>query len=175
MVQTIGLAVIATLATLLAAELVFRAVGYDFSRAHAAQAANPIYYRLPTEPVGPVFFRRPGPDIWVGNVLSEGFRVQIGDEGDPYSAEPVVEVRYDRDGFRNPDDLVDWRPTDLPAYVQEVATRLGRRFIDLTQPFAAEAARGRLLYNGLWDSHLNSAGSRLAGKTIAEALVARGP
>lgn len=380
-IQTAGLAAAATLATVLAFEVGFRLVGHDFSGKLAAWEAHPIYYRLPREPVGPVFFHRSGPATWVGNVLSQGFRARWGDAGDPYPDEPAITAHYDRDGFRNPDDLeewevvvvgdsfselgyladedlfssqlarrlgvrvrnlgvsytgplaqrfyleeygaspalehailvffegndlvdlaaeraalqrrrqsgtrperviapqtsllrhlrerllsepslpsapdwdgflerhqawfrseggeipvtlnfrppghddmperqafedalaafagtaerlgaaawlvympckrraldghlrfakstvpelVRWRPTDLPDYARRVAVGLGLHFIDLTPAFGAEAARGRLLYNGLWDTHLNRAGSHLTGKLIADAVLARG-
>jgi len=147
--QASGLALVATATTLLAAEALFRALDWDFSGERAAQSAHPIFYRLPSEPLGPVFFRRPGPDTWVGNVLSQGFRAQWGDRAaDPFPNEPVVRVDYDRDGFRNPDDLAAWEIavmgdsfTELgqlaweDLFTTELARRLGLRVKNLGASF----------------------------------------
>ena len=109
--RTASLAVAAVAATLAAAELGFRAIGYDFSGARAAHEAYPIYYRRPTVAVGSVFFRRPGPAVWRGNVLARGFDAELGSQDEtpnPYRDGPEITVRYDADGFRNPETLEDW-------------------------------------------------------------------
>ncbi len=88
-------------------ELVFRAIGYDFSRARETQRQLPVFFRQPRQPVGDVVFRRAGPVSWRGNVL--GTRLdQLGIEPNPYRGQPDVTVDYDANGFRNPPDLADW-------------------------------------------------------------------
>ncbi len=112
MVSKILLAALSVLATIAALEVIFRALEVDLDRKEAAFLERPIYYRQPTESVGSVFFRRPGPDEWRGNVLSEYFLQHRRPEDrrdDPYASLPVVTVRYDEQGFRNPDDLDDWQ------------------------------------------------------------------
>jgi hypothetical protein len=54
-----------------------------------------------------VFFRRPGPEAWTGRVLNTVLDA-VRLETDAYEDEPVVTVRYDAEGFRNPPDLGDW-------------------------------------------------------------------
>jgi hypothetical protein len=88
-------------------EAVFRIVGFDFEfKAHAFNTV-PIFYRQPIVPVGPAFFRRPGPDRWEGNVLDVMYRMGGGKDGAYRDAERAV-VTYDELGFRNPEDLRDW-------------------------------------------------------------------
>ena len=65
----------------------------------------------------------------------------------------------------------DWQPTDFPSYVQELAQKHGMRFIDLTPALVAEAqATGSLLYNTMYDCHLNRRGSEVVAATLIEAL-----
>jgi hypothetical protein len=92
---------------LLAAEVAFRAIGFDFSRSEQNFKAYPAYYRWPTVPVGEAYYRKPGNDSWTGQVLREGMRAErILDEA--YLDEPTRTITYDRDGFRNPDTMTDW-------------------------------------------------------------------
>jgi len=67
-----------------------------------------------------------------------------------------------------------WRPSDLPGVISELCERHGIRFIDLTPALVADAHRnGRLLYNSLWDMHLNADGSRVVGEELARRLAGR--
>ena len=85
-----------------------RLVGVDFATAEVrAWRATPPFYRQPIEPMGTVYFRRPGPDRWTGQVLHTRLE-QLGVRPDPYVDEPAITVEYDDDGFRNPEGMEDW-------------------------------------------------------------------
>ena len=101
------LALVSVTITLAALELGFRLADFDFEfKAHAFNTV-PIFYRQPIVPVGPSFFRRPGPDRWEGNALDVMYRMTGGTDGAYRDLSPVV-ATYDALGFRNPDDLRDW-------------------------------------------------------------------
>jgi hypothetical protein len=104
----IALTVVSLLVTVLFLEAAFRLIGFDFERKSAALKAIPVFYRIPTEPAGEVFFRRPGPDSWKGKVLSTGYAIVFGGKDYPYSQENEITVEYDKDGLRNPATLSDW-------------------------------------------------------------------
>jgi hypothetical protein len=89
------------------AEVFFRVIGFDFAREEEASLRVPPYYRQPIIPTGEVFFRRPGPEEWTGQVLHT-FLMQFNVLPNPYSSEPVITVKYNRAGFRNSDDISDW-------------------------------------------------------------------
>jgi len=64
-----------------------------------------------------------------------------------------------------------WEPSDLPEYVRGLAAAHGLRFLDLTPVLTREAhASGKLLYNSMYDMHLNARGSHLVGEVLAEML-----
>jgi hypothetical protein len=66
-----------------------------------------------------------------------------------------------------PEQFRNWRPTDLPALVSELCDRDGIRFIDLTPALITETVRTRkLLYNSIYDTHLNSHGSLAVGREL---------
>jgi hypothetical protein len=67
----------------------------------------------------------------------------------------------------------EWQTNDLPRFVGASAEGLGITFIDLTPAFQSEAARGKLLYNGVYDTHLTEEGSVLAGRWIAQEMKRR--
>ncbi|MDA1016108.1 MAG: hypothetical protein O3A00_16835, partial [Planctomycetota bacterium] len=90
------------------AEVTGHASGYDFNFADRAWRATPIYYRQPIEPVGNAYFRRPGPDVWRGTVLTAMMQKINATETDAYPHESPLKVHYDEFGFRNPTDLQDW-------------------------------------------------------------------
>jgi len=79
----------------------------DFSGAKQAFLRLPPFYRQPTVPTGTVFYRRPGPEVWRGQVLRTVLE-NLGWPAAPYYDEPTVTVRYDRFGFRNEENLADW-------------------------------------------------------------------
>lgn len=117
----------------LAVEGVFRLIGFDFEAGQKeAYEAYPIFYRQPRKPLGEVFFHRNGPASWTGRVVATGLR-NDGGLDDAYADEPEATITYDRDGFRNPDDLADW---DLVV--------IGDSFVEL----------GHLPYEALFTTHL---------------------
>ncbi len=90
-----------------AVELGFRAAGHDFDRVEAGHRAQPVFYRIPTRPVGPFAYRRPGNEVWSGQPLRTRMRA-LGLGDGPYAEEPAITAAYDADGFRNPPGLRDW-------------------------------------------------------------------
>lgn len=85
-----------------------RLVGVDFATAEVrAWRATPPFYRQPIEPLGSIYFRRPGPERWTGQVLHTRLK-QLGIRPDPYVDEPAITVEYDAEGFRNPEGMEDW-------------------------------------------------------------------
>lgn len=65
----------------------------------------------------------------------------------------------------------DWKPTDLPALIGELAARHGLRFVDLTPVLTEETQRSReLLYNPIYDTHLNARGSAVVAAELARHL-----
>ncbi len=93
---------------LAAGESFFRVIGFNFAaREEEAWRRQPIYFRQPIVPTGSVFFRRPGPEQWIGQVLRTEYR-SLGAVPDPHADEPVITAAYDRRGFRNPDPMTDW-------------------------------------------------------------------
>jgi hypothetical protein len=97
-----------------------RLLQYDFEQQEKAWNAVPIYYRKPIVPTGSVFFRRAGPQQWVGPVISRELE-RRSIEPNPYKNEAAIIVNYDSAGFRNPDDLKDW---DI-AVMGDATTELG--------------------------------------------------
>jgi hypothetical protein len=100
------LAQVVFLGALVVVEIACRSAGMDFDHQAKAFARLPIYYRQPVVPVGKAFFRRPGPDQWRGKVLTTWLRENGHAERIP--GEEEVVIRYDAQGFRNPDGLTDW-------------------------------------------------------------------
>lgn len=92
----------------LLAELFFRVVHYDFVKEGIAWQRTPPFYRQPTVPIGEVFFRRPGPQEWHGQVLNTRLK-QLRIVTNPYMNEEAITIKYDSDGFRNPLSLEDWQ------------------------------------------------------------------
>ncbi|MCE9520507.1 MAG: hypothetical protein K8R87_13250 [Verrucomicrobia bacterium] len=92
------------------AEVVCRVARVDFNVILGLKEKNegfPIFFRLPDQPVGEVFFTRKGPASWTGKPLTVMLQNHRGN--DPaYLDEKEITISYDKDGFRNPDDLKDW-------------------------------------------------------------------
>lgn len=100
-------AVLTGMGMLTAAEVAFRAAGYDFRHQARFIERTPPFYRKPTVPVGKVYFRREGPLAWSGQVIRSQLRA-LGYPDDAYRDEPAITVRYDAEGFRNEDHLAAW-------------------------------------------------------------------
>jgi hypothetical protein len=88
-------------------EISFRTIGIDFAHAEEAWRRIPPYFRQPVVPSGEAFFRRLGPEEWTGQVLNTQLKLQHV-EPNPYADESPVTVRYNRLGFRAPEDFEDW-------------------------------------------------------------------
>jgi hypothetical protein len=126
-------------------EILFRVIGYDFEDPTHGLARVPVYYRVPTMLVGEAFYRRPGPQTWTGRVISQELERQgVLDDLTLYENEPVIQVSYDRDGFRNSRNLADWEVVvvgdsfvelgylaDEELFTTQLASRLGIRVRNL--------------------------------------------
>jgi hypothetical protein len=91
-------------------EVACRVIGVNFAAMTGEKERfekYPIYFRMPTKPVGDVYFTRPGPQDWTGRVLNTTLQ-NMNCTDDAYPDEKEITVHYDKDGFRNPDDLKDW-------------------------------------------------------------------
>lgn len=93
--------------TIGALEAIFRLSGFDFTREEANWRRLPPFERQPIVPSGTVFFRRPGPEQWSGQVMNTTLR-ELHIAPNPYHDEPRILVRYNRLGFRNPEGFADW-------------------------------------------------------------------
>jgi hypothetical protein len=72
---------------------------------------------------------------------------------------------------RATDAIKQWKPTDLPAVVAGECARNGIGFIDLTPALRDALERsGDLLYNTIYDTHLNARGSAVVADALARAL-----
>ncbi len=128
------LGLLSALVTLALFEGFFRLVDYDFADDVEAWWRAPPYFRKPIVPTGEVFFRRPGPEEWTGQVLNTMLEQEQASPN-PYRDEPVITVKYDRFGFRNEQGFSDWEVavagdsfTELGylAYDQLFTTILGK-------------------------------------------------
>lgn len=93
-----------------AAEGACRVIGIDFNELLGARKANeafPIYFRLPANPSGEVYFTREPGSYWTGKPLQTLLKNHRSTDV-AYTDEEELTVRYSREGFRNPDDLDDW-------------------------------------------------------------------
>jgi hypothetical protein len=64
-----------------------------------------------------------------------------------------------------------WQPTDLPAFMGELAAKHGVRFVDLTGVLTEETRRTReLLHNPIYDTHINARGSAVVAAELARHL-----
>ena len=65
----------------------------------------------------------------------------------------------------------EWPASDLPDYVKADCARHGIRFINLTPTLVAETQRTRqLLYNAMYDTHLNRHGAKVVALELARQL-----
>ncbi len=101
------LTLVSVVVVIATAEVGFRLARFDFRRQEAFLRRIPPCYQKPTVPTGEVFFRRPGPRDWTGQVIRTQLRA-LRLPTDTYREEPVVTVHYNRFGFRNDDDLKAW-------------------------------------------------------------------
>lgn len=94
-------------ALLLAGEGAGRALQWDWGFAELASRRFPPFYRKPSVRTGEVFFRRRGPEVWQGEVITTILK-ELDFPASAYAEEPAILVRYDKEGFRNDPGLKDW-------------------------------------------------------------------
>ena len=85
----------------------FHLVSWDFANQEKAFMSWPTYFRWPTDPIGDIYFKRPGPETYVGKPLTT-FLMKSDIPNDSYQDEAQITATYDANGFRNPTDLFDW-------------------------------------------------------------------
>ena len=69
------------------------------------------------------------------------------------------------------DRIRKWQPTALPQVVQEACEARGIRFVDLSPALREAASEQRvMLYNTIYDTHLNAEGSRFVGHELARRM-----
>ena len=62
-------------------------------------------------------------------------------------------------------------PTDLPALVRRFSEKHGIAFIDLTESLVRATEQEHLLvFNSVYDPHLNAEGCRVVGEELARRL-----
>ena len=88
-------------------EFSFQAIGFDFSKWGQDLNATPIFYRIPTEPFGSAYYKRPGKQSWTGKVVTSQMQ-RIGYDSKWFPDEEQQTLEYDANGFRNPDGLKKW-------------------------------------------------------------------
>ncbi len=67
------------------------------------------------------------------------------------------------------EEIRTWQPNDLPQTIARECSRYAISFIDLTPTLVEETRRaGALLYNGLYDPHLNARGSAVVAAELAK-------
>ncbi|MBX7208038.1 MAG: hypothetical protein K1X78_07000 [Verrucomicrobiaceae bacterium] len=92
-------------------EAAFRLAHFDFDtmtgRSEDPREAYPVCFRIPEQPFGEVFFKRPGALEWTGRPLATALKLRHGTDR-AYEDEQPFTSRYDADGFRNTAALTDW-------------------------------------------------------------------
>ncbi|MBA63185.1 MAG: hypothetical protein CMJ76_12575 [Planctomycetaceae bacterium] len=91
-------------------EFSFQAIGFDFGKLGQDLNATPIFYHVPTEPFGTAYYKRPGNQTWTGKVITAQMQ-RIGYDPKWFPDEHQQTLKYDADGFRNPDGLTHWKIT----------------------------------------------------------------
>ncbi len=72
---------------------------------------------------------------------------------------------------RAPDFVRTWQPSDLPQVIADFCQTNGIGFIDLTPALVRFTRQeGELVFNSLYDSHLNVRGSQIVAETLVRAL-----
>jgi hypothetical protein len=69
-----------------------------------------------------------------------------------------------------PAELRDWKPHDLPNLVERLCREREIAFIDTIAALRAAAEKGTLVYNTIYDTHLNAEGARIVGEVLADSL-----
>ncbi|MDZ4288828.1 MAG: hypothetical protein U0984_12760 [Prosthecobacter sp.] len=67
----------------------------------------------------------------------------------------------------------DWQLGDLPQHVAQECSKRGIVFIDATPALAAATATGHVVFNTIYDTHLDAEGHRIVGEVLALGLTPR--
>lgn len=67
-------------------------------------------------------------------------------------------------------EIRNWRPHDLPGWVEGLCREQGIAFHNALPPLRAAAERGQYVHNRILDCHVNAEGARIIGEVIAAAL-----
>jgi hypothetical protein len=105
--KKILLASLSMIIALGATELIFRWAGIELPGPENRGGGLPPFWEKPTVPLGPVFFKRPGPMQWTGRPLNAFMRRYFGMKN-AYPQEKNITVTYDPQGFRNKEPMTDW-------------------------------------------------------------------
>jgi len=69
------------------------------------------------------------------------------------------------------EELKRWQPTDLPEMLEELCEKHGINFIDFTPTLVRETLdSGVVMFNPIYDSHLNSKGAAVIAEELARRL-----
>lgn len=68
--------------------------------------------------------------------------------------------------------IVSWQPSDLRGRMESLCEEHLVQWVDLTGPFRQQTRAGKLLFNHIYDTHLNREGAALVAETLAGALQA---
>lgn len=64
----------------------------------------------------------------------------------------------------------NWTPNQLPDLIRSLCEERGIRFVDAYPALRTAAEQGTLVYNPIFDTHLNTEGSQVVGKLLAKTL-----
>lgn len=67
-------------------------------------------------------------------------------------------------------ELVNWQGTDLPEWIQGECELRGIRFLDLTPELVRKTESGEMMFNTVYDTHLNREGAAYVADLIANAM-----
>ncbi|MEI6537183.1 MAG: hypothetical protein WCN98_17710, partial [Verrucomicrobiaceae bacterium] len=76
-------------------------------------------------------------------------------------------VRFDP---KVPAEVREWKPHDLPELVEKLCRERGIAFINSIPKLRAAAVQGTMVFNTIYDTHLNEQGALMVGKALAEAF-----
>ncbi|MGE3309892.1 MAG: hypothetical protein AB7O66_07975, partial [Limisphaerales bacterium] len=103
-----GVALWVLLGSLGLAEVILRAIDFDFRGEEAALKKLPPFYREPREPSGTVYFRRHGPETWTGQPIRAWLQRMGSPAEAAYVDEPAITARYTALGFRPDSGPPNW-------------------------------------------------------------------
>ena len=67
-------------------------------------------------------------------------------------------------------EVRQWKPSDLPQFIQRACEEFGIRYLDPTLALTALAQRGVLPYSHVFDTHFSKEGSHTVGDVLAQGL-----